>query len=299
MTTIGHVFIPLDRALDGTVPTNDDQAQFESLPVPLALWEPFQQCLSKHLSELTEREIDREEKFWFEAAHVNVVEAEEGATASPELRNRLMSLAAFARRANPTGSNAGLRGALHSIRMRCRIYWSCSRWQLTQRARSRRPICRQRLGLLQDVLHRGVLQVGRIAVFAEQSLHQHPHPGARRLPVHPVDRDVALDARHKLVCNDPQRGFAHDLSRALVLGERVVERDFFVGEPRLLAARPRRPDVLGKLDQFFEHLRRRDGVGVIAGDGRFQPLRERLRLGDVALGLGPHVTIDELSSAPR
>jgi hypothetical protein len=72
-------------------------------------------------------QIDREEKFWFEAAHVNaiiaVVEAE-AVTASPELRNRLMSLAAFARRANPTGSNAGLRGVLHSIRMRCRICWA-------------------------------------------------------------------------------------------------------------------------------------------------------------------------------
>ena len=46
---------------------------FESLPVPLALWEPFEQCLSEHLSELTEGQIDREEKFWFEAAHVNAM----------------------------------------------------------------------------------------------------------------------------------------------------------------------------------------------------------------------------------
>jgi hypothetical protein len=53
------------------VPTDDDQAHFESLPVPLSRWEPFQQCLSKHLSELTEGQIDREETFWFEAAHVN------------------------------------------------------------------------------------------------------------------------------------------------------------------------------------------------------------------------------------
>jgi hypothetical protein len=79
-----------------------DKAHFESLPVPLELWEPFQQCLSKHLSELTEGQIDREEKFWFEAAHVNamiaVVEAE-AVTAAPDLRDWLMSLAAFARRA--------------------------------------------------------------------------------------------------------------------------------------------------------------------------------------------------------
>ena len=80
MTTVGHVFIPLNRAHDGTGPTDGDRAYFERLPVPLALWEPFQQCPSKHLSELTEGQIDRDEKFWFGAAHVNamiaVVEAE-------------------------------------------------------------------------------------------------------------------------------------------------------------------------------------------------------------------------------
>jgi hypothetical protein len=102
MTAIGHVFIPLNREHDGSVPTGDDATHFESLPIPLALWEPFEQYLSEHLSELTEGEIDRQEKFWFEAAHVNamiaVVEAE-AVTAAPELRNWLLSLAAFARRA--------------------------------------------------------------------------------------------------------------------------------------------------------------------------------------------------------
>jgi hypothetical protein len=90
MTTIGRVFIPLNREHDGTVPTDGDEVNFESLAVPLRLWEPFEQCLSKHLSELTEGQIDREEKFWFEAAHVNamiaVVEAE-AVTAAPDLRN--------------------------------------------------------------------------------------------------------------------------------------------------------------------------------------------------------------------
>jgi len=102
MATIGHVFIPLDRAHDGTAPADNDQTHFESLPVPLALWEPFEQRLSRHLSELTEGQIDREEKFWFDAAHVNamiaVVEAE-AVTAAPDLREWLTSLAAFARRA--------------------------------------------------------------------------------------------------------------------------------------------------------------------------------------------------------
>ena len=102
MTTLGHVFIPLNREHDGTVPTGDDQTHFESLPIPLALWQPFEQCLSEHLSELTEGQIDREENFWFEAVHVNamiaVVEAE-AVSAAPEFRDWLLSLAALARRA--------------------------------------------------------------------------------------------------------------------------------------------------------------------------------------------------------
>ena len=102
MTTIGHVFIPLDREHDGVVPTGEDRAHFESLPVPLALWQSFEECLSDHLSELSEGQIDRNEKFWFEAAHVNamiaVVEAE-AVAAAPELRDWLISLVAFARRA--------------------------------------------------------------------------------------------------------------------------------------------------------------------------------------------------------
>jgi hypothetical protein len=54
------------------------------------------------MSELTEGQIDREEMFWFDAAHVNamiaVVEAE-AVTAPPDLPDWLMLLAAFARRA--------------------------------------------------------------------------------------------------------------------------------------------------------------------------------------------------------
>jgi hypothetical protein len=90
-STIGHVFVPLNREHDGAVPMDDDRAHFESLPVPLALWDPFQQCLSRHLSELTEGQIDREEKFRFEAAHVNsegtsVEEIERRGTHSVPLR---------------------------------------------------------------------------------------------------------------------------------------------------------------------------------------------------------------------
>ena len=70
--------------------------------VGLLGWEPFQQCLSKQLSELTDGQIDREERFWFDTARVNAMNAvveTEAVTAAPELRDWLMSLAAFARRA--------------------------------------------------------------------------------------------------------------------------------------------------------------------------------------------------------
>src|SRR6516165_6880909 len=62
MTMIGHVFIPLNRGHDGLLPSSNDRTHFESLPVPLELWEPFEQSLSEHLSDLTEGQIDREEK---------------------------------------------------------------------------------------------------------------------------------------------------------------------------------------------------------------------------------------------
>src|SRR5712691_6565902 len=102
MTTIGQVFAARDREHDGMVPTGEDRVHFETLAVPLAVWQPFEACLADHLSELSDGVIDRGEKFRFEAAHVNamiaVVEAE-GIACAPELHDWLASLAAFARRA--------------------------------------------------------------------------------------------------------------------------------------------------------------------------------------------------------
>ena len=45
-------------------------------------------------------------------------------------------------------------------------------------------------------------------------------------PAHPVDRDVRLDGLHQLMCDDTQGWLTHELSRALVLGQRIVEGDF-------------------------------------------------------------------------
>ena len=100
------------------------------------------------------------------------------------------------------------------------------------------PFCRQRFGLLQDILYGRILKIGRIAIFAKNPLHKHPHAGAGRIPVHPVHGHVALDAGHQFMRDDPQRGLAHDLARAFVLGQRVVEGDFLVAEAAFLAALP-------------------------------------------------------------
>ena len=61
--------------------------------VGLLGWEPFQQCLSKQLSELTDGQIDREERFWFDTTRVNAMNAvveTEAVTAAPELREWLI-----------------------------------------------------------------------------------------------------------------------------------------------------------------------------------------------------------------
>jgi hypothetical protein len=102
MTTIGHAFVQRAGVPAGLTPTPGDHAHFESLPIPLAIWQSLGQRLLDHLSELSGGEIEREETFSFEPAHLNamiaVIEAE-AITAAPALRDGLSALAALARRA--------------------------------------------------------------------------------------------------------------------------------------------------------------------------------------------------------
>jgi hypothetical protein len=81
-----------------------------------------------------------------------------------------------------------------------------------------------------------------------------PNVGAGAISMHPIDRHVALDHGHKLMGYYPQRWLAHDLPRAVVFGQCVLESDFFIAEARFLAASARGPDILGKSDQFFQNL---------------------------------------------
>ena len=81
--------------------------------------------------------------------------------------------------------------------------------------------------------------------------------------------------------------------RALVLGQGVVERDLFACQAGLFTSGALL-NVLGQLDQLFEHLRRRDRIGVIAGNGGLKALCEGFGLRHVALGLRSNVAIDQL-----
>lgn len=56
----------------------------------------------------------------------------------------------------------------------------------------RGQLCGKRFRLLQNVLHRGLLEVGRIAVAAENALHVAADIGAGRIPIHPVDGDIGV-----------------------------------------------------------------------------------------------------------
>jgi hypothetical protein len=66
-------------------------------------------------------------------------------------------------------------------------------------------------------------------------------------------------------------GFPHCFARTVVFGERIVEGDFPIAEAGFFAACARGSNVLGKLDQFFENLRSRQCISVIAGDRGVPP----------------------------
>ncbi len=66
-----------------------------------------------------------------------------------------------------------------------------------------------------------------------------PNVGACAVSMHPIDRHVALDDGHKLMGYYPQCWLAHDLPRAVVFRQCVVESDFFVAEARFFAASAR------------------------------------------------------------
>ena len=134
---------------------------------------------------------------------------------------------------------------------------------------------------MQDGLHSGVLKVRRVAVLTENAFHQNPHPRPGRFPVLPIHGSVVFQIAQQLVGDDEELVVAHDLDCALVLGQSVIEGDFLLAEPFLLAASVRGTYVLREVDQLLNNLRRRDRVRVVAGDRRLQPFGEGAGLHDV------------------
>ncbi len=72
------------------------------------------------------------------------------------------------------------------------------------------PPRRQNLGLLQDGLDGGILKIRRIAVLAQYSLDQNPHPGPGRRQVLPIRGCAAFQAVQEFMGDDTEVGVAHD-----------------------------------------------------------------------------------------
>ena len=91
-----------------------------------------------------------------------------------------------------------------------------------------RPRRRQHLGLLKYRLHGRILKVGRVAIPAQNALDQHPHPGTGWLPAGPVNRHATAQAGQQLMSDQPELVVSHDLHRAFVLGQGVIESDLLL-----------------------------------------------------------------------
>ncbi len=114
--------------------------------------------------------------------------------------------------------------------------------------RPRRPI-RLKVPLLAATLFAQRHREGpaETRIFAEYALRAGASWRGRRNGVSSQGH-IASDARHQLVCDHPQLRLAHDLARALVFSQRVVESDFIVVEAGSFATLPRRTNILGKLN---------------------------------------------------
>ena len=106
--------------------------------------------------------------------------------------------------------------------------------------RLRCPFCAEEFGLCKDELCRFVLQIGWVAVFSEDPFHHDFDLRAGAFAQRPVDRDALADLGDQFGRDHLQLVVAHHLHGAVVGGERVVERDFVVGQAEIVAALGRR-----------------------------------------------------------
>ena len=87
---------------------------------------------------------------------------------------------------------------------------------------------------------------------------------------------------------------AHRLHGAVVGGEGVVECLLLIRQPHLLARLGGGIEILGELDQLFDHLHRRDGTVVVGVEGFLELLGEDLALHEVALGADFEFVLEQL-----
>jgi hypothetical protein len=94
---------------------------------------------------------------------------------------------------------------------------------------------------LEDGLGGGLLEVGWVAVLAEDAFDDDAHFGADAFFDGPVDGGVAADGFVEFVGDEGELFVSEDFDGAAVVGEGVVEGEFVFGEaccsPRSLALR--------------------------------------------------------------
>ena len=86
----------------------------------------------------------------------------------------------------------------------------------------------------------------------------------------------------------------HQFDGTLAFCECIVERDFILRQPFILAPAAGRSDILCEIDKFLQHLNCANGVRVIPGNRSFQVLGETLRLNNICPAARADFIIQEL-----
>ncbi len=86
-------------------------------------------------------------------------------------------------------------------------------------ANLRCPFCTEELGLLKDKFGCFVLQIGWVAMFSQDTLHEYFDFRSGAFAECPVDGYAFADLRHEFGGDYFQVVFAHDLQRAVVLAK--------------------------------------------------------------------------------
>jgi hypothetical protein len=89
----------------------------------------------------------------------------------------------------------------------------------------------QYLSLFQDGLDRIIPRTRRIPIHFESAFHDSRAYGPWPFALVPINRRIGIELFKQLVDNRTQCIVADGLDSTLVLSERIIERDFFFGQP--------------------------------------------------------------------